>query len=298
MSETLAAQNQGPDSRVPGPRDDSQPLAAADKPSRLKKIVAPLILTVLGLALLGVAFILYPSTPEDSTPDFTEVAVTTNAALAIIEYEVTQHAGTAEVTISLEPFGKLPPFATVGLTFTPPAGTTFVDCPRSAITSCTNGSWSTALNLTSDQQFATAEFQVKADSFGVSYNGLTAAAAIPDFDLSSSNSYPAPVTMYTTYHFSAASSYDWSSYPTWEVSKSTAVWTENLPNNGDTAGRAVSGINQSAQAADDNRTFAAGALLGLAGAAILAAAIEALHVRDWEKLLDHARGSSPQWPTS
>lgn len=281
MSDMLAAQKQGPDRRDPGPQDNSQPLAAADKRSRLKKVLAPLILAVFGLALLGVAFILYPSSPQNSTPDIAQLNISTTASLGVIEYEVVQHGGTAEVKISFEPYGKLPPFATVGLVFTPPVGTTFVDCPRS---DCSDGEWTTALDLTSDQQFATAEFQVKGGSFGVSYNGLTAAAAIPEVELVSSNSDPSPVSMYTTYHFAAASSYDWSSDPTWSVSKSTAVWMENVPNEGDTAGRAVSGINQGAQTGDDNRTFAAGALLGLAGAAILTAAVEALHVRDWDEL--------------
>ncbi|HTT54474.1 MAG TPA: hypothetical protein VMH35_24035 [Streptosporangiaceae bacterium] len=287
MSDILATRTPEPDRRVAGPQDISQPIAAADKRPRLKKTLAPLILAVFGLAQFVAAFILYPSTPEGSTPDFAQVFINTNASLGIIQYEVAEHAGIAKVTISLEPFGKLPHSATVGLVFTPPVGTTFVDCPRS---DCSDGSWDTGLNLSSDRQFATAEFKVKARSFGVSHNGLTAAAAIPEIDLTSSNSNPAPVTMYATYHFSAASSYDWSSYPTWAVSKSTAVWMENVPNNGDTAGREVAGTNENAQTGNENRTFAAGALLGLAGAAILAAAIEALHVRDWDGL----RGLRPK----
>jgi hypothetical protein len=43
-------------------------------------------------------------------------------------------------------------------------------------------------------------------------------------------------------------------------------------------------LNHAAQKADDAKTFIAGALIGLAGAAILTAAVEALHVRDWDAL--------------
>ncbi len=281
MSDILATQTRGPDHRVPGAQDNSQPFTATRRRSKPRKILAPLIFAVFGLAQLVVAFILYPSTPGDSTPGIAQVFINTGASLGIIQYEVAQHAGIAKVTVSLEPFGKLPRSSAVGVVFTPPVGTTFVDCPKS---DCSGGNWATGLNLTSDHQLATAVFKVKASSFGVSHNGLTAATAIPEVDLTSSNSNPAPVTMYATYHFPAASSYDWSSYPTFEVSKSTAIWMENVPNNGDTAGRAVSGIDQGTQTGNDNKTFAAGALLGLGGAAILAAAIEALHVGDWDAL--------------
>jgi hypothetical protein len=278
MSGIPAAQDQGADRPVLGAQDNSQRLAAADKRSRLKKSLAPLIMAVLGLALLGGALILYPSTPGGSTPDFTQVYVNANSDLGIIEYHVVQRAGTANVKISLEPYGPLPRFPAAGVVVIPPVGTVFVDCPRS---DCHGGEWTVGLRLTSDHQFSSAEFRMKARSFGVTYNGVTAAAAIPEVNLSGRPT--APVTLYTYYHVSAASSYDWSSYPTWSASKSTAVWRENL-NSGDNSGRAVTGTNHVAQANDDTRTFIAGALLGLGGAAILAAVIEALHVRDWDTL--------------
>jgi hypothetical protein len=49
---------------------------------------------------------------------------------------------------------------------------------------------------------------------------------------------------------------------------------------GITSGRIATGVNHLAQAADDHRTFFAGALLGLAGGALLSAVQEALHARD------------------
>jgi hypothetical protein len=119
---------------------------------------------------------------------------------------------------------------------------------------------------------ATTHVFVKAHNFGVTFNGVTAAAAIPEV-LSKGAS------LITSYHIPSASSYDWSSYPTAFLSSSGATWDEALIS-GDTVGWVASGINHIAQANDDSTTFIAGALLGLAGGAILSAVQEALHADD------------------
>jgi hypothetical protein len=80
-------------------------------------------------------------------------------------------------------------------------------------------------------------------------------------------------------------SYDWSSDPPATLSNSGAAWTEAaLPGRiydcGERAGRVASGINHTAQANDDTKTFIAGALLGLAGGALLSAVQDALHASD------------------
>jgi hypothetical protein len=277
MSGIPGNRDQGADRPVPQPQDNTpSPLAAAGKRSRLKGIVAPLVLAVLGLALLVGAFLLYPSTTESSTPAFTQVTIGADSKLNAVEYKVIQRQGVAEVQISLEPYGRLPSGgAAAGLVVEPPIGTAFVDCPKSH---CRKGVWTTGMLLTSDKRSTTAKFRVKASNFGVTSNGVTAAAAIPVIYLH--GPVGDLVTFYTDYSLPSASSYDWSSYPTYTVSRSAAVWDETL-DPGNTAGRTVVGINHVAQADDDTRTFIAGALLGLAGAAILAAVIEALHVRDW-----------------
>lgn len=276
MSGIPGFSGQGADRPAPQPQDNALPLAAAHKRSRLKEILAPLILAVLGLALLVGAFLLYPSTTESSTPAFTQVDIDVDSNINAIEYQVIQRQGEAEVKISLEPYGRLPSGGTaVGLLVQPPYGTAFVDCPRSV---CYEGVWTGHMLLTSDNRYSTAEFRVKASNLGVTSNGVTAAAAIPGIYLT--GPVDDTVGLYTSYSLPSASSYDWSSYPTDTVSNSTAEWEETL-GPGNTAGRAVVGINHVAQTDDDTRTFIAGALLGLAGAAILAAVIEALHVRDW-----------------
>jgi hypothetical protein len=116
---------------------------------------------------------------------------------------------------------------------------------------------------------------VKANNFGVTFNGLNALAEIPSVLFQGTGT---PV-MYAIYHFPSASSYDWSSYPTIGVGKGYAAWQVAV-NPGNTEGRTVDGIDLARQTSDTNKTFFAGALLGLAGGAILSAVQEALHARD------------------
>jgi hypothetical protein len=89
MSGTPEFSDQGTDRLAPKPQNNSPPLAAAHKRSGLKEIVAPLVLAVLGLALLVGAFLLYPSTTESSTPTFTQVDIDVNCNMNAIDYQVT-----------------------------------------------------------------------------------------------------------------------------------------------------------------------------------------------------------------
>ena len=82
-------------------------------------------------------------------------------------------------------------------------------------------------------------------------------------------------------------SYDWSSFPTSAINNSDAAWTIATTSSvsgrqavASTPGRVAVGINHARQASDNDKTFVAGALLGLAGGAILSAVQEALHARD------------------
>ncbi len=118
---------------------------------------------------------------------------------------------------------------------------------------------------------ATADFFVKAHSFGVASNGITASAAIPEVTYQG----PGQPMLVVTYDIPSAASYDWSSFPTASVNNSTASWVEDLTN-GDTGARAAVGISPSGQATHDTETLLAGTLLGLAGGAILSAIQEAL----------------------
>jgi hypothetical protein len=77
----------------------------------------------------------------------------------------------------------------------------------------------------------------------------------------------------------SADSYDWSSFPTSSASSNGASWEEQLVN-GEASARVAVGINHSAQVNDDHRNFLAGAIIGIAGGALLGAVQEGLHAND------------------
>lgn len=120
---------------------------------------------------------------------------------------------------------------------------------------------------------------MKAHSFGVTFNGINASASNPEILYQGIGKGTGTPLLFVVYHFPSASSYDWSSYPALWASKSAAAWQEAV-NHGDTATRTAVDIDHARRASDNNKTFFAGALLGLAGGAILSAVQEALHARD------------------
>jgi hypothetical protein len=254
-----------------------------ERPGR-KKVLAPLVLAVLGLALLVAAFVLYPRTPEPAAPASTtlDIIAPSNyaaSAIAEIDYTVDQvRPDVARLTISLVLDIRAYRSVEAGLTVTPPAGTVFVGCPRSH-PEC-GGTWGEKLSF-KFPGVATAHVFVKARSFGVNSDGITAAAAIPAISFAGSKG----ANLIAAYRIPSASSYDWSADPPSRLSGSGAVWDETVTpgtiySGGDTPGRVASGINHAAQANDDTRIFVAGALLGLAGGALLSAVQEALHASD------------------
>src|SRR5215471_7890026 len=218
MANEPTAQRTGAASPPRGPLDDKATSPATDKRSKRKKIVTPLILAFLGLALLAAAFLLYPSQNGRPSPAFPTVAISSDQALGIIDYRVVQvRPGVAEIKISLEAFGRVPStFTAAAVSVALPAGTAFADCSKPA---CNGQLWSVAGVFTPGHRVVHADIFVKAPSFGVTYNGVTAAAAIPDIFLS--GRFPGPPTLYTSYQIPSASSYDWSSYPPYSVSSST-----------------------------------------------------------------------------
>jgi hypothetical protein len=286
MPDTPAAHGPGPKSPPPDRPHDTPPTSAWLKRSTLKTL-APLALAVLGLALLVAALKLYPRTTERPTPSFADLYVTTTARIASVTYTVRQVSPTlARVRVSVN--SDTAPHAGTGVTLAlePPPGTFFHDCPHPACTISAGrpgyAYWAKHLTFRPAQgtnSAATADFFVKAGHFGASFDGVNAYAAIPDI------TYQGPGRPYleAAYHIPSAASYDWSSVPTEEVDGSVAVWEEPI-SPGETAALAAVGINHAAQTGDDNKTFIAGALVALAGAALLTAVIEAVHARDWAAL--------------
>jgi hypothetical protein len=164
---------------------------------------------------------------------------------------------------------------TARLTFALPPGTQFLHCVSPACKHILVSFWTENLTFGPGITRKTVSYSVKAQTFGVAFNGVNAFAAIPTVSYAGAGTSE----LIILYQIPSASNYDWSSYPAFLTTKSSASWQIPLVR-GATAGRIATGINHVSQTSNDNRTFFAGALLGLAGGAILSAVQEALHAND------------------
>jgi hypothetical protein len=248
---------------------------------RWKKILTPIVLALIGVVLFLVAIALYSSPGELPTPPYATVGVVSLRPIGDIIYAAQQVSPSiAMVTIKVDlPGGTANPTAGTEIAkavFFPPIGIKFQTC-SSPCESAPDGmemSWAKPLILEKND-YAEATYFVKDNDFGLTYNGIDASAAIPEVYYKG----PGTPTLQAQYDIPSASSYDWSSFPALYANDIFATWEEPVAN-GRVPGRAAVGINHAEQASDDNKTFFAGALIGLAGGALLSAVQEALHAND------------------
>ncbi len=264
MSDPPSAQSSESESQDLMAQDSPPPQTAAVKRPVWKRIVTPLILGGLGVVLLLLAIGEYPSvTTGLPYPGLPELEIYTRVPVASIEYTVTQvPPAKAELKITLlgtragRPVPQAQRSVTLYLVLPQGPELLFKTVPFRPVGVLT----------------AIANFSMSARSSGVVFNGVTASAAIPTV-LYHGTGKPA---LAATFYIPSASSYDWSSFSPVGTNNSSAAWWVQ-PVGSDTPGRVAIGIDYARQASDSNQTFIAGALLGLAGAAILSAVQEALH---------------------
>ncbi len=281
----------GPDTQegaaAGGQKPEAQRSAAKRIPRR--KIVTPIALLAAAAVFFIIALELYPSSTQLPTPPYATLGVTSVAGpVALIRYRVAQVSPTrAEMLLTVQmPVGsKIPTPGAVEVLADPPIGTLFTTCPAPY---CKVGadrdimSWAKPLVFSmmpgeTGQLVPTAEtgFLVDASGFGVTYNSTTASAAIPEIYYAGSGT----PTLLTQYNIPDASSYDWSAFPTEFANNRFATWLESVTSS-NVAGRAAVGINHANQSSQTNDAFIAGALIGLAGGALLSGFTEAMHARD------------------
>ena len=270
---------------------DDHPPDSTPRSRRLqKKLWRPMVLAILGLGLLGVGIELFPSRSESPTPSYVDLSISSKVSISTITYDVSQVSPSVD-RIKMRFYyagnkSRLPASSTVVVDAVIPAGFHFRTCPQ-PYCSFTSGPnvytqvQSAAFKKHSFlpgfgmQMQAIAYFFIKAHDFGETYNGVNASVALPQIQYTG----PGSPTVAIQYHLPSASSYDWSSFQTYYVNGSYAVWSEQLTK-GLVAGRAAVGINFTNQKRDNQYTFLAGALVGLAGGALLSAVQEALHAND------------------
>jgi hypothetical protein len=283
----------------PPPEPDSPPVAGARRTSlprnrRLrKKILTPVILAVVGIALGIIALVLYPSRTQLPTPTYSTLHLLSHLSAESVTYQVYQVSPvTAEIRISvLLSSDKIPPAnPQAELVFFPPLGTTFLHCMKDFCYNEGGGNyeWDGLLifrramgpgalpNTTRIGVNAFVDLFVAAREFGVTSDGATASAAIPKLIYTG----PGTVQLVTQYNIPSANDYDWSTFPPAFADGSKAQWLEQMNSNNVTPDVDAAGVNHTAQARDNDLTFIVGALVGLAGGALLAALQAALSATD------------------
>jgi hypothetical protein len=118
-------------------------------------------------------------------------------------------------------------------------------------------------------------------AFGYSASGVQAVVALPGIEYGDEHSIGSGPVLTASYWIASANGYDWSAFPPTEESPGPGgsdylLWTEK-PTDRSVPGRIAFGVDHNQQSVDDRNTFVAGALIGLGGAAVVAALQELLH---------------------
>lgn len=119
---------------------------------------------------------------------------------------------------------------------------------------------------------ATLSFDVIGQAWGYGGNGEEASVALPSLYYRGGG--PGPM-LSTNFDLSGAARYDWSSFPPIDTYAGIR-WVQTVTG-GVIPSRIAVGIDHADQSSDDRNTFIAGALIGLAGAALIAALQEGLY---------------------
>jgi hypothetical protein len=253
---------------------------AATRPARSprKLILVPVVLAVIGLALLLAGFLVYPRRAglPAPVPGFVVISANSsyvNAHISLIYFTVDQvHPDVAVVTIEVDLWPSMPPGARLDIQLDE-VGATVTQCsPYCSEKDVAPAVWDAKPYF--QYRSAMARFSLKAHSLGVAANGAAAEVAFPGLYFTGTQ----PTNLVLTYSIPSADSYDWSPYPPTSILfGSQAVWYEPVIHGFQTVARIASGVNHAAETTDGTLTLVAGVLFGLGGGALVAAAQEALH---------------------
>jgi len=256
-----------------------------------KKILLPVILAVIGGVLAAVAIALYPRPNDFPIPSYPAFYVKSAFVIDYIYYRVIPvHRSITEITVEiiLPPGVASPPPKAPAPIFNMvlPPGITFQSCPASPCSydqGTKRYSWAESLGLKPSVRYSqgitgAAEVRVfvRADDLGYAFNEVTAAAAVPQVNYFGPGS---PLLMTEYDRVPSPNRYDWSAFPP-EGSYGTRIAWGEVVTNGASQGRVSIGVDHANQTKDSNNTFIAGALIGLAGGALLSAIQEAFRSND------------------
>jgi hypothetical protein len=279
-------------SRVPEPRSETDPVDADSSDVRQRTVprLARRLIILLGLLVIGLAtgiwaVALFPSRPQVVAPASFIMALANEANVNNIFLTIIpegQSAEDIEVSASTDAVSSRPGgFITLDF----PEKVAVKKCPTGAYCKSASGrlGFVMVIPIAFGKNSITKEYTLIVGNahFGFSSNGESAIADSPT--VLGEGPARAGEILFVTYQVQGAATYDWSVPPFIEtagrvgwsepltVSSSSALSPEAQPSE-------VTGTNQAAEAQDTRDTFISGILLGVAGAAAIAAAQEGLHL--------------------
>jgi hypothetical protein len=281
-----------------GPRLGTDPVEArsSDVQQRTAPRLIRRLIILLGLLLIGLAagiwaIALFPSRPQVVASASFLMDLDNEVNVNQIFLRITPEGQSAEdIELSATAASYSPSRAGSFITVAFPEKLTVKKCPPSAI--CRSRTAKPALSLigmrvtlhknpTGGYTTGYYNFVVSNAHFGFSSNGESAIAALPT--VLGQGPATADETLFVTYQVQDAAAYDWS-VPPFSLTAGEVGWSEPLTVSSSSALTAVAqpseitGINYAAEARDNRDTFISGILLGVAGAAAIAAAQEGMHL--------------------
>lgn len=247
-----------------------------------------LLFCFMAAALGLVAWRLLPRNPEVIPPGPPQLFVSVSGQLADINYTVSGAGKRHRVTIAFDgpPSTSMSFIANLGsgiarhvsISPRPPRGKFFY--PRHGLDGLLH------LDRTGNLRVS---FTISGSAFGYDSAGVEAAVALPGL-VYHGEGQGGPPEFFSSFDLPSAGAYDWSAFPPLDISTGNIRWVE-LTSTGALAGHAVVGIDHAKQSRDDTDTFISGALIGLAGAALIAGLQEGLH-RQHPEDNKHVRGAT------
>lgn len=251
-------------------------------------MTVPLVLVGVAVWLGLMAWHMFPGSPRvNSVTSFPRIALYATKRSAIEDmqynvYEVSKRTSSMSIQVVLS--SDNPPRGLImAMAIHPPEGATFA-CTKplpKPPEKCTGNEWLTLLTFDRNGYSGIASMPIKGAHFGIHYEGSEVAAVLPTVILQDPGKDTGSPGLLVSYYLPSAQRYDWGGDPPSGISKTRADWDAPLTSSGFTPGRAYVGTDDAAVDASQNRALITGVLAGVAGAALVAAIVEAVHARDW-----------------
>ena len=258
--------------------------------SRHKRPYISITLAIIGLAILPLAFWLLPSGDQPPTPSAPVVSIGTNVPITDMLYQVVRRGPsshllsvilqTSSAVTSKVNSANVEIFLPRSWEFGPCVGSksACVGRPAAGVAKGRVPYPGTVRVWHIGFPYGTTEAAllifIKGRDFGYTSNSVTENVAMPQIQFSD----PVNLRLGVVYKgLPSLVNYDWSSFPPTTLTGTYAGWFE-LIINGNAQARMAIGIDHGARNRENRDTFLAGALVGIAGSALIGAVQEAIHL--------------------